>query len=121
MHILCFFGSHKQVKTNPEKGLMSEVRCSRDWCNKLIFPETVWPDPPPSIRPFSENSKCPVCLSFHVETKYCGGRILKFHWNGRFDQVYYDGCLYGKEPHLHRNCSCGFGWAEKTAIDTEDK
>ena len=120
MTILCQLGFHKPIRTNPEKGLMSEVRCDRKWCNKLLSEEKTWPDPPLPILPFSENPKCPVCRSVPNYVYFCQG----FRWDllpplPVFSSIYTCNCPYGEKGHLHRKCSCEFKWVEKTAIDTE--
>ena len=121
MNILCLLGFHKQVKTNPEKGLVSEVKCSRLWCDKIIHPEIIWPRPLPlqTIQPFPEHSQCPICHSYPTHTYFCQGT----RWDLEIKYPHFINqnlrCPYGEKGHLHRKCSCGFEWVEKTALDTE--
>lgn len=121
MHILCFLGSHKSVRTNPDRGIDSETKCSRIGCGKILTPEVIWPKPPPlqTIQPFCENSKCLVCHSIPIYTYFCLGNRWDLEIKPPF---YFDQnlrCPYGEKGHLHRKCSCGFKWVERTALDTE--
>ena len=121
MNFLCWLGKHKSVRTNPDRGIASETKCSRVGCEEILSREIIWPKPLPlqNIQPFCENSKCLVCHSVPNYTYFCLG--IRYDLEIKYPYFINQDlrCPYGEKGHLHRKCSCGYRWVEKTALDKE--
>lgn len=118
MHILCWLGRHKAASIDPEKGMVvGGSKCGRAECGKILSNPIVWPDPPPEPVDFDENRVCPACHSKNMLTRWCTGLRP---WVPHMEYKYRI-CYYGTKAHLHRECSCGFSWVEKTAYDKYER